>query len=294
MRDVFELGATDDFEPVTNVAHTLLMCIVFFTEQNQTVEEQFERQPCDGASRIDKQRKGTTQSLMKATQPILKESDAAMSLCALGRMGLNFPQDAVYESEPNPAQVAADQYAAVPQSSVAFAHLKPMEVNNLSNPPLNLTGMNLHLDSKFHLCDHGQTLYFQPNPVRAGGQKSRVAPAKYNMKPKDPKRDTSVPFDEMKRLMRVYGPIKCLRNRTPKDSGRSTKTESIKRKFYRWFPDFEERFEKTPDGWYKPKLGHEHEMLYREEMRKKDQELLVKKRNSKRCNAKLIDVPPPL
>ena len=38
---------------------------------------------------------------------------------------------------------------------------------------------------------------------------------KNNMKPKDPKRDTSVSFEEMKRLMRVYGPIKALRSRAP-------------------------------------------------------------------------------
>mmetsp|Transcript_13159 Transcript_13159/g.27003 ORF Transcript_13159/g.27003 Transcript_13159/m.27003 type:complete len:157 (+) Transcript_13159:156-626(+) len=57
---------------------------------------------------------------------------------------------------------------------------------------------------------------------------------KYNVKPRDPKRDTSVTFDEMKRLMRVYGPIKCQRVRTPKDSGKYAKPESIRRKFYRW------------------------------------------------------------
>ena len=64
---------------------------------------------------------------------------------------------------------------------------------------------------------------------------------KYSMKPRDPKRDTSIPFEEMQRLMRVYGPIKCLRNRTPKESGKDLKQDSIKRKFYRWFPDFDSR-----------------------------------------------------
>ena len=60
------------------------------------------------------------------------------------------------------------------------------------------------------------------------------------------------------------------------------------RKFYRWFPDFEERFEKTSEGRYQPKHGHEHEMSYREEMRKQDQQILVQKRNMKR-GSKLMD-----
>ena len=63
----------------------------------------------------------------------------------------------------------------------------------------------------------------------------------YTMKPRDPKRDTSISFEEMQRLMRVYGPIKCLRNRTPKETGKALKIDSVKRKFYRWFPDFDSR-----------------------------------------------------
>lgn len=44
------------------------------------------------------------------------------------------------------------------------------------------------------------------------------------------KRDRSVPFDEMRRIMRVYGPIKTLRNRGSKDANGSAKPESIRRK----------------------------------------------------------------
>lgn len=96
------------------------------------------------------------------------------------------------------------------------------------------------------------------------------------------KRDTKVSFEEMKRLMRVYGPTKCLRNRTPKDSDKSTKILSVKRKFYRWFPDLHERFVLQTGGWYKPVMGHEEEMKYREELRKKDQEVLAAKRNARK------------
>lgn len=115
------------------------------------------------------------------------------------------------------------------------------------------------------------------------------SPRKNNMKPKDPKRDTSVTFDEMKRLMRVYGPIKALRNRSSKDADKApAKPESIRRKFYRWFPDFNDRFVKTDAGYFTPKVGHLQEMQYREDMRKKDQELLVKKRIDKRYNTMMF------
>ena len=56
------------------------------------------------------------------------------------------------------------------------------------------------------------------------------------------------------------------------------KADSVKRKFYRWFPDLDERFERDRDGFYRPKSGHEVEMQYREKMRMKDGQLLNKKR----------------
>jgi len=89
--------------------------------------------------------------------------------------------------------------------------------------------------------------------------------------------DRGVPFEEMRRLMRVYGSIKCLRKRQTPDNA-NAKVESVKRKFYRWFPDLEERFERDAEGFYIPRLGHENELRYREEMRTKDGETLAKKR----------------
>ena len=99
-------------------------------------------------------------------------------------------------------------------------------------------------------------------------------------------REARVSYEEMKRLMRVYGPTKCLRNRTPKESGKSTKILSIKRKFYRWFPDFHNRFVLQEGGWYKPRIGHEEEMKVRGELRRKDQEILAAKRNAKKNASK--------
>jgi len=103
-------------------------------------------------------------------------------------------------------------------------------------------------------------------------------------------KDAAVPFDEMERLMSVYGSIKALRNRgAPKRKGSGekegsdkkvpVKRDSIKRKFYRWFPDFEERFSKDEDGHYQPVHGHEYEMKYRKEMRDKSVEDVSAKRS---------------
>jgi len=112
---------------------------------------------------------------------------------------------------------------------------------------------------------------------------------KNNMKPKDTRRHTSISFDEMCRLMRVYGSLKCLRNRTTTktnptknnvdECSNSIKIDSTKRKFYRWFPDLDERFVRNSEtGCYEPKAGHVNEMAYRESMRISDQNKLVMKR----------------
>jgi len=100
--------------------------------------------------------------------------------------------------------------------------------------------------------------------------------------------DRGVPFEEMRRLMRVYGPIKCLRKRqSAKGGDDNAKVDSVKRKFYRWFPDLDDRFEKDKEGKYQPKFGHDHELRYREEKRTKDGETLAKKRT--RCRKERQD-----
>ncbi|KAL7543234.1 hypothetical protein ACHAXR_012518 [Thalassiosira sp. AJA248-18] len=101
---------------------------------------------------------------------------------------------------------------------------------------------------------------------------------KYTKKARDPKRDTSVSFNEMNRLMTVYGPIKCLRNRSSKEPGGAAKPDSIRRKFYRWFPKFNERFTKNSEGYYVPKAGHQEELQYRAELRNNDRVRVVNKK----------------
>jgi len=94
--------------------------------------------------------------------------------------------------------------------------------------------------------------------------------------------------------MNVYGALKAVRNRSAKSSkkedskkegedmgegkGCQVKRESIKRKFYRWFPDLEQRFFRTEEGQYQPIHGHEQEVSYRKQMREKSFESVAQKR----------------
>ena len=98
-----------------------------------------------------------------------------------------------------------------------------------------------------------------------------------------------VPFEEMTRLMAEYGPIKTQRkSKCCQDecgTAGNVKIDSIRRKFYRWFPDFEERFVRNSDGiTFSPKAGHSREVKYRKEMREMDKQSLVQKRKIGRKN----------
>ena len=169
------------------------------------------------------------------------DTDAAFSLCALGRLTFN-------ESPRQVERPVADYVKAYHPTSTGILVGKPNGFSILALLPKK-----------------------KPQPQGAQQRKSRVDST-----------PISVPFEEKKRLMRVYGPIKTLRNRASKDIDQAAKPDSVRRKFYRWFPDFNERFVITPGGWYTPKAGHQQEMDYRQAMRKMDLELLVKKRNDRR------------
>ena len=58
---------------------------------------------------------------------------------------------------------------------------------------------------------------------------------------KAPFRNGLISVEEMTRLMRVYGPIKSTRESKKSADKKPVKLLSIKRKFYRWFPDFDDR-----------------------------------------------------
>ena len=118
------------------------------------------------------------------------------------------------------------------------------------------------------------TEHINTSTMKSISSAKKTRPARRNQR-----NDRGVSFDEMRRLMRVYGPIKCLRKRQSAKGGEdNTKADSVKRKFYRWFPDLDDRFEKDKEGEYQPKFGHEHELQYREEKRTQDGETLAKKR----------------
>ena len=199
-----------------------------------------------------------------ARAPSLHEQDAAMSLCAMGSF-----------------EAANVQHRVPPSPS-------PSNTNTTDNTQDML---NIVDDDQSRISDTSNISVITPPRT-----KGKIPPKKRVIKRGDSesssKRDPRVSFEEMKRLMRVYGPTKCLRNRTPKESGKCTKILSVKRKFYRWFPDFHQRFDLQPGNWYKPKIGHEMEMKYREELRTKDQAVLAAKRIAKKnstqrelCNA---------
>ncbi|KAL7542173.1 hypothetical protein ACHAXR_011578 [Thalassiosira sp. AJA248-18] len=186
---------------------------------------------------------------MSAQLIICGDTDAAMSLCAMGHP---FLLEQSNKKRPN----------------------EPILSSPLKNDP--------------HIVEDDQSRSSHGSPARQHRTKGKLPPKKRAFeKLKESRREPKVSFEEMKRLMRVYGPTKCLRNRTPKESGKSTKMLSVKRKFYRWFPDFHERFVFQPaGGWYKPKIGHEEEMTYREDLRRQDQEILASKRVTTKKNSK--------
>jgi hypothetical protein len=192
--------------------------------------------------------------------------DAALSLFALGRGGSSTSST----EDRNDIDVSTTTNHNHGISS-SFGAVAPPLLEAIPNPVIVNGGVNS--------CEGDQYQIYTATMAQS-------LPSKNNVKPKDPRRDTSVPFDEMQRLMRVYGSLKCLRNRQPVDSSKATKAESIKRKFYRWFPDLDERFCRTEEGWYVPKAGHEEEMRYREMKRRGDQDVLVKKRATKRMSSK--------
>lgn len=214
----------------------------------------------------------------KQQPSITAKEDAALSLCVLSGGGSS--RDVHRLVSPTPTDATLPPTLS-PTSTATMA--LPKLVGDESTPIINLMQDFQAADS----TNSAQVL----DSTKAESTKALLTPSKKQVKRGTyNKRAHPVSFDEMKRLMRVYGPIKCLRNRnSPARPG--SKDTSIKRKFYRWFPDFNERFEITEGGWFMPKFGHEHEMKYREAMRKSDQQVLIKKRCLKRCGSKSFENP---
>lgn len=197
------------------------------------------------------------------------DTEAALSLCALGQTS-STSTGGVDGSTHRSPRVYGDK--------VCYSYSPSVE-----GPSLAMTSLAVAVTPTSARSPEDVSIFV---PELTGGSKhlakkatSIITPQRKYMKLRDPNRDTSVSFEEMQRIMNVYGPIKAGRTRRAlRDIGEEVQPESIKRKFYRWFPDFNDRFIKTADGTFTPFIGHEQELDYREAMRKWNQELLIKKR----------------
>ena len=169
----------------------------------------------------------------------------------------------------------ADEQKVEPVGSMVLG-----AVCTVNPPPLKKRRINVEQGAADFPADPFLTFPEMPEDVNPPNQRK----GKHRNKTRTTRQ--FVPLDEMRRLMAAYGPIVTPRKRKVKGSsadengtGVTEKPGSIKRKFYRWFPDFEERFAKDPDGLtYSPRAGHDIEVAYRSEMRDMDQEILVHKR----------------
>ena len=210
-------------------------------------------------------------------KPSIKDTDAAMSLCVLsgGSRDENHLVSPTPTGMEHPHTLSHTSAAAITLPNIVEDEPAPITANLIQDFKATVSTNSAHVLNS----SNAETIKAPPTTLKKQGKRGT-----YN------KRVHPVSFDEMKRLMRVYGPIKCLRNRNSSARlGPNTKDTSIKRKFYRWFPDFNERFEITDGGWFMPKYGHEQEMKYREAMRKSDQQILIKKRTLKRCGPKSFE-----
>ena len=215
--------------------------------------------------------------------PSIHEQEVAVSLVSLFNQEVSVP--------PSPTMDDAINQQEVPRD-IDIEHPSLVEDRPLSRISDSSSGSSIDAQPPTIVSTASSNgvdkpIVVAPPPPTIVSPERKISPRK--KRSSTSKRDPRVSFEEMKRVMRVYGPIKCLRNRTPKDSGKITKVLSVKRKFYRWFPDFHERFELQPGNWYKPRIGHEMEMKYRENLRTKDQVFLAAKRVSSKKNSNKIN-----
>ena len=212
--------------------------------------------------------------------PSIHEQEVAISLVSLFNQEYNVPPSPTMDDAINQEEVPRDI------EHTSLVEDRPLSRISDSSSGSSIVAQLPTIVSTASSNGVNSTIVVAPPPPTIVSPERKIQPKKRST---SSKRDPRVSFEEMKRVMRVYGPIKCLRNRTPKDSGKVTKVLSVKRKFYRWFPDFHERFELQPGNWYKPRIGHEMEMKYREDLRTIDQAFLAAKRVSSKKNSNKIN-----
>jgi len=215
--------------------------------------------------------------------PSIHEQEVAVSLVSLFNQEFSVPPSPTMDDAINQQEVPRDIDIEHP----SLVEDRPLSRISDSSSGSSIVAQPPTIVSTASSNGVDKPIVVAPPPPTIVSPERKISPRK--KRSSTSKRDPRVSFEEMKRVMRVYGPIKCLRNRTPKDSGKITKVLSVKRKFYRWFPDFHERFELQPGNWYKPRIGHEMEMKYRENLRTKDQVFLAAKRVSSKKNSNKIN-----
>ena len=198
------------------------------------------------------------------------ENEAAMSLCIMSHNKCQPPL-------PSPFILQKVDGRSVQESkSVLISHT----VSPPPLPPFILQKADDARSAPVQTSDKVKAVSPSPPPLSSSTVKKldgRSVPGS-----KAPTVKGCISVDEMARLMRVYGPLKSIRIRNKGIQNKPVKVLSIKRKFYRWFPDFDARFEQMEEGWYVPKIGHEAEILYRAAMREEDEMSLISLRASKR------------
>lgn len=239
------------------------------------------------------------------SHPFVSQSNDAEIALALCNLGVDRNRGPILENSgenktTSSSAFALDKLAAVACSSEPYLLTSSTYISQTPNPSV-ATSSNV---SSLHMAaleaQPGNTISkttTAPPPAAVNksihldisARRSRKNDAKHRKRSKN--EDTSITFEEMQRLMSVYGPMKCIRNRSSADSGKGIKAASILRKFYRWFPDFEDRFVKTAEGCYVPKIGHENEIRHREMMRNQDEKYVVNKRNLRRYNLESTEHP---
>lgn len=228
---------------------------------------------------------------MAEDRPGLDGLDAALSLFAMGRMIEERRRDSETCSTRRPLPPSTgvpSDVAPPPQPPVTVPELARPRKSKLPPPgcgPRSARGKlppkkRLKMATDYSLSYPTLDPDSRPPPDCPAGSFGGKPPRARSPVESMPRQPKHVSYEEMKRLMWVYGPTKCLRNRTP--PGENTKAPSVRRKFYRWFPDFKERFVKGANGMYAPRIGHEEELRWREESRRRDQTLLAAKRNAGR------------
>ena len=154
------------------------------------------------------------------------ENEAAMSLCIMSHVNQPFPPSPFILQKVDGRSVKGSKH--VPSSHTVSPPPLPPFIAQKAVDGRSVTGQTSH-----KVVSPSPPPLPSPNVKKLDG---RSLPGS-----KAPTVTGCISVDEMARLMRVYGPLKSIRIRNKGMQNKPVKLLSIKRKFYRWFPDFDAR-----------------------------------------------------